>query len=134
MRKVDQRVESCTQQDVELHCQQVNASQSVIVYGGFMILYLIFQDNKNFVKWNYKVRNDLGERVFVSLVIRMRVDFQVWMVSSAEPQLPLLIEDAARPETDTVSLWIKISFSWYIFIVYVLIDACPGTFKLILVL
>ncbi|XP_052716623.1 aspartate--tRNA ligase, cytoplasmic-like [Crassostrea angulata] len=47
VRKVDQRVESCTQQDVELHCQQV------------------------------------------------------WMVSSAEPQLPLLIEDASRPETDT---------------------------------
>ncbi|XP_048779800.2 aspartate--tRNA ligase, cytoplasmic-like [Ostrea edulis] len=47
VRKVDQRVESCTQQDVELHCHQV------------------------------------------------------WTVSSAEPQLPLLIEDASRAETDT---------------------------------
>lgn len=37
VRKVDQRVESCTQQDVELHCQQVKASQAVIVCGGFMI-------------------------------------------------------------------------------------------------
>ncbi|XP_062588514.1 aspartate--tRNA ligase, cytoplasmic-like [Saccostrea cucullata] len=50
VRKVEQGVESCTQQDVELHC------------------------------------------------------VQVWVISSAEPQLPLLIEDASRPETDETSL------------------------------
>lgn len=45
VRKVDQKVEACSQQDVELHCEQV------------------------------------------------------WVVSSAAPRLPLLIEDASRPET-----------------------------------
>ena len=46
VRTVEQKVEACTQQDVELHCEQV------------------------------------------------------WVVSSAAPRLPLLIEDASRPETD----------------------------------
>ncbi|KAK3106244.1 hypothetical protein FSP39_015912 [Pinctada imbricata] len=45
VRSVDKKIESCSQQDVELHCEQV------------------------------------------------------WVVSSAEPRLPLLIEDASRPET-----------------------------------
>lgn len=46
VRTVDQKIESCSQHDVELHCEQV------------------------------------------------------WVVSSAAPRLPLLIEDAVRPETD----------------------------------
>lgn len=29
---------------------------------------------------------------------------QVWVVSSAAPRLPLLIEDASRPDTDDVSV------------------------------
>lgn len=46
VRTVDQKIEACSQHDVELHCEQV------------------------------------------------------WVVSSAEPRLPLLIEDAVRPDTD----------------------------------
>ena len=41
---------------------------------------------------------------------------QVWVVSSAEPQLPLLIEDASRPETDSVSVYEQylLECFWYI--------------------
>lgn len=46
VKTVDQKVEACSQQDVELHCEQI------------------------------------------------------WVVSSAEPRLPLLIEDASRPENE----------------------------------
>lgn len=38
---------------------------------------------------------------------------EVWVVSAAEPRLPLQIDDASRPETDNVSwVWIWWQFLW----------------------
>ncbi|CAE1244755.1 DARS [Acanthosepion pharaonis] len=62
VRTVPQKVEACTQQDVELHV------------------------------------------------------LQVWVVSTAAPQLPMLVEDAARPETDVTVSFCRLSSCFLFFL------------------
>lgn len=100
-----QKVQSCSQEDVEIFVDKVNFQLS------WNIWKLLTQTTLNFFSalLNTEIYVELRQRhqlKFISLsicgVFLLVLCLQIFVVSLAEPRLPLQIDDASRPETDEV--------------------------------
>ncbi|MCJ8732944.1 hypothetical protein PDJAM_G00217290 [Pangasius djambal] len=93
VQKVEQKIESCTQQDIELHIQRL-----FVVSQAEPRLPLQLEDAVR-----PEVEGEEEGRATVNQDTRLDnrvIDLRLFVVSQAEPRLPLQLEDAVRPEVE----------------------------------